>query len=107
MNRRDSKVESDAPVRQDGEVAEGPANIPTTAEFFVRALPPDDEESRNESVYADDSTEGEEKPRAQEPGCFEAIGRIPEIVAEPKGVLGGHFLFRCKEKRMTIMLCWV
>lgn len=92
MNRRNSKVESDAPICQDGEVAEGHADISTAAEVVVRTFPSDDEESRNESVYADDSAESEEKPRAQEPGCFEAIGRIPEIEAEPQGVLDGHFL---------------
>lgn len=90
VQRRDGEVEGDAPVCQDGEVAKRPLHVPAPAEFLVRTLPADDEESRNEGVKTDERARGKEKPGIQEPTGREAARWIPEVAAEAKEVLWSH-----------------
>ena len=90
VQRRDGEIEGDAPVCENGEVTKRPLHVPTSAEVVVRTLPADDEESRDESVKADERASSEEKPGIQEPARREAARWIPEVAAEAEEVLWSH-----------------
>lgn len=73
MDRRSEEIETEAPVGQPGEVAEG---FPDSGTIVVSAVPDPDDDDGGEDIEGDERTQAREHSGRKQPRCFKSVEAV-------------------------------